>query len=107
MEILKDKGQPIVIFGKEYKLTISLKTLQLMAEKLGPLEELRLNIETVPEILALMIQDYFRKHPDEESDPDATDPETLRDYLTPEDVQELTKFIFSMLNPSSSDGKNA
>ena len=107
MEILKDKGQPIVIFGKEHKLTISLKMLQLMAEKLGPLEELRLNIETVPEILALMIQDYFRKHPDEEPDPDATDPETLRDYLTPEDVQELTKFIFSMLNPSSSDGKNA
>lgn len=107
MEILKDKGQPIDIFGKEYRLTISLKTLQAMAEKLGPLEELRLNFETIPEILALMVQDYFRKHPDEVPDPDATDPEALREYLTPADLKELQTFIFEQLNPKNSDEKNA
>ena len=107
MEILKDKGQPIEIFGKEYLLTISLRTLQAMADKLGPLEELRLNFETIPEILALMVQDYFRKHPDEEPDPETTDPEALREYLTPVDIQELQKFIFNSINPSSTDGKNA
>lgn len=107
MEILKDKGQPIEIFGKEYRLTISLRTLQAMADKLGPLEELRLNYETIPEILALMVQDYFRKHPLEDPDPETTDPEALRDYLTPADLQELQTFIFEQLNPKSSDGKNA
>lgn len=105
MEILKDKGKPIVIFGKEYNLTISLKTLSAMSEKLGPLEELRLNYETVPEILALMAKDYFRKHPEEEEDTNVTDPEMLREYLSPADVQELQKFIFSMLNPES-ESKN-
>lgn len=105
MEILKDKGTPIEIFGKEYKLTISLRTLQAMSEKLGPLEELRLNYETVPEILALMVKDYCRKHPEAEQDPDAADPEALREYLTPADIQELQKFIFSMLNPES-ESKN-
>ena len=107
MEILKDKGQPIEIFGKEYRLTVSLKTLEAIEEKLGPLEGLSLNYKTIPEILALMVQDYFRKHPDEDPDLDATDPEALRDYLTPADLQELQTFIFEQLNPKSSDGKNA
>ena len=107
MEILKDKGQPIEIFGKASRLTVSLKTLEAIEEKLGPLEGLSLNYKTIPEILALMVQDYFRKHPDEEPDPETTDPEALREYLTPVDIQELQKFIFNSINPSSTDGKNA
>lgn len=107
MEILKDKGQPIEIFGRKYRLTVSLRTLEAIADKLGPLEELNLNYKTVPEVLALMVQDYFRKHPDEEPDPVATDPDALRECLTLTDAQKLQKFIFNSINPSSSDGKNA
>lgn len=105
MEILKDKGKPITIFGYEYTLTISLKTLTRMNEKLGALENLMLNYETIPTILALMVEDYCEKHP--EAPTEATDADVLRSYLDPADLRHLQEFIQSILNPKEDESKNA
>lgn len=106
MEILKDKGQKITIFGYEYTLTISLRTLSKVAEKLGPLENLMLNYETIPEILALMVDDYCQKHPDAPTE--ASDADTLRTYLDPGDIRHLQEFIQNLLNPKEGEAsKNA
>jgi hypothetical protein len=106
MEILKDKGKKITIFGYEYTLTISLRTISRMTEKLGSLEELMLNYETIPVILSLMVQDYCEKHPDAPTE--ACDAETLRSYLDPTDIRHLQEFIQSILNPKQDEeSKNA
>ena len=104
MEILRDKGKKITIFGYEYSLTISLRTLEKVQEKLGPLQDLLLNLETIPEILALMVQDYCDKHP--EAPREAADVEILRDSLDMEDLQNLHGFIFGILNPQDTGSKN-
>lgn len=106
MEILKDKGKKITIFGYEYSLTISLKTLGRITEKLGRLEELMLNFETIPEILALMVKDYCEKHPEAPSE--ASNADILREYLDPSDIRNLQSFIQNLLNPKEDDeSKNA
>lgn len=46
MEILKEKGTPVTIFGNEYVLTISLKTMAKIEEALGDLTKLMLNYQT-------------------------------------------------------------
>ena len=105
MEILRDKGKKITIFGYEYSLTISLRTLEKIREKLGPLENLSLNFETIPEILALMVQDYCAKHP--EAPQDAGDIEVLKDNLDTEDLRKLQSFVYATLNPGDPESKNA
>lgn len=106
MEILKDKGKKITIFGYEYTLTISLRTISQMAEKLGPLDNLMLNYETIPVILSLMVKDYCEKHPDAPTE--ACDADTLRSYLDPTDIRHLQEFIQGILNPKEgTESKNA
>lgn len=105
MEILKDKGKKITIFGYEYSLTISLRTLAKIGEKLGALENLMLNYETIPEILALMVEDYCERHPD--APREAADADILRSYLDPADIRHLQEFIQQILNPKEEESKNA
>lgn len=102
MEILREKGKPMTIFGYEYQLTISLRTLAEIRDQFGPLEELMLNYETIPGILAIMVQDYCRKHPDAPT----IDPEELKEYLDLTDIQNLQKFIQEILNPKDDKSKN-
>lgn len=102
MEILREKGKPMTIFGYEYQLTISLRTLAEIRDHFGPLEELMLNYETIPGILAIMVQDYCRKHPDAPT----IDPEELKDCLDLTDIQNLQKFIQEILNPKDDKSKN-
>ena len=102
LEILKDKGKPITIFGYEYHLMISLKTLSRIHDALGPLEKLMLNYETIPVIIALCVKDYCEKHPDA---PDAAaDPAMLSDYMDAGDIIALQPYVQELL---STGAKNA
>ena len=51
MEILKDKGTEVTIFGKKYSLVMSLTALEKIEDQLSNLEDLMLNYKTVPVIL--------------------------------------------------------
>ena len=64
IEILKDKGQKINIFGYEYTLKMSLKNIARLKEIFPDLENITLNYETVPQVLKVLIDDYCDSHPD-------------------------------------------
>ena len=64
IEILKDKGKKINIFGYEYTLKMSLKNIARLKEIFPDLENITLNYETVPQVMKVLIDDYCDAHPE-------------------------------------------
>ncbi len=95
MEILKEKGKQITIFGHDYEVIMSLENLAKMQEALGPLEELILDLKSIPVILEILIGDYCDKHPEAER----ISSEEIARGIGPSSLVDLQKFIFSLLNP--------
>ena len=102
MEILKEKGTPVTIFGNEYRLTVSLRTMSRIEEKLGDLTELLLNYKTIPTIVSLMVDDYCDHHPEGVR----ISVEEIEDGFDASDVQYFQKLIFRILNPEDETLKN-
>lgn len=96
MEILKEKGRPVTIFGYEYALKISLNSLAKMEDELGDLAELRLNYKTVPAVMEILIGEYCDDHPDV---PRITKEMMMKEF-TPYEVSFFTKLIVTLLNTS-------
>ena len=95
MEILKEKGKKITVFGHEYEIIMSLENLAKMQEKLGDLSELKLDYKSIPVILEILIGDYCDRNPDAER----ISAEDLIKNIGPSSIPGLQKFIFEMLNP--------
>ena len=95
MEILKEKGKQLKVFGHDYEVIMSLENLAKMQEALGPLEELKLDFKSIPVILEILIGDYCDKHPEAER----ISSEEIARGIGPSSLAELQKFIFSLLNP--------
>ena len=95
MEILKEKGKNITIFGHDYEVIMSLENLAKMQEALGPLEELKLDFNSIPVILEILIGDYCDKNPEAER----ISSDELRRCIGPSSLMDLQTFIFSLLNP--------
>ena len=95
MEILKETGKQITIFGHDYEVIMSLENLAKIQEALGPLEELKLDFISIPVIMEILIGDYCDKHPEVER----ISSEDLRRGIGPSSLADLQKFIFSLLNP--------
>lgn len=102
MEILKEKGEPVTIFGNEYSLTISLKTMAKIEDTLGDLTKLMLNYETVPTIVSLMVDDYCDHHPDAKR----ISVDQIVDRFDASDVLFFQKLIIGILNPQDELLKN-
>lgn len=102
MEILREKGTPVTIFGNEYRLTVSLRTMSRIEEKLGDLTELSLNYKTIPTIVSLMVDDYCDHHPEGVR----ISAEEIEDRFDASDVQYFQKLIFRVLNPEDETLKN-
>lgn len=102
MEILKEKGTPVTIFGHQYNLTISIRTMAKMDEKLGDLSQLMLNYKTVPTIVALMVEDYCDHHPDA---PRISEDEII-DSFDASDIMYFQTLIRNILNPEDEALKN-
>ena len=99
MEILKDKGTEVTIFGKTYSLVMSLTALEKIEDQLSNLEDLMLNYKTVPVILKILIDEYCEMHPDAEN----ISIEDLKRNLVPRDIKILTPLIIQMLNGENSE----
>lgn len=102
MEILKEKGTPVTIFGNDYELTISIKTMARMEEKLGDLTQLMLNYKTIPTIVSLMVDDYCDHHPNGVR----ISEEEITDRFDASDVVFFQNLIRKVLNPEDEALKN-
>jgi len=102
MEILREKGTPVTIFGHEYRLTISLKTMARIEEKLGDLTKLMLNYKTIPTIVSMMVDDYC----DHNSEAVRISEEEISDRFDASDVLFFQKLILGILNPKDEPLKN-
>ena len=95
MEILKEKGKQLVVFGNKYEVIMSLDNLAKIQEALGPLEELKLDFKTIPVIIGILIEDHCERHPEAEK----ITAEEISANIGPGSLMELQKFIFELLNP--------
>lgn len=102
MEILKEKGTPVTIFGNEYSLTISLKTMAKIEEKLGDLAQLMLNYKTIPTIVSLMVDDYCDHNPEAKR----ISEDEIVEGFDASDVMYFQKLIINILNPQDESLKN-
>ncbi|HCK87188.1 MAG TPA: hypothetical protein DHW39_00095 [Erysipelotrichaceae bacterium] len=102
MEILKEKGTPVTIFGNEYSLTISLKTMAKIEEALGDLTKLMLNYKTIPTIVSFMVDDYCDHHPEAKR----ISVDEIVDGFDVSDVTYFQKLILNILNPEDEPLKN-
>lgn len=99
MEILRDKGTEVVIFGKKYNLVMSLIALEKIEDQLSNLESLMLNYKTVPVILKILIDECCEMNPEAEN----ISLEVLKRNLTPADIRRLTPLLIQMLNGENSE----
>lgn len=99
MEILRDKGTEVVIFGKKYNLVMSLIALEKIEDQLSNLESLMLNYKTVPVILKILIDEYCEMNPEAEN----ISLEVLKRNLTPADIRMITPLLIQMLNGENSE----
>lgn len=97
MEILKEKGKHINVFGNDYEVIMSLNVLARMEEELGELESLKLDFKTIPQILWILIDDCCNHN----GNAIRITEEQIRDGLGPSSIPELQGFIFELLNPAS------
>lgn len=102
MEILKEKGTPVTIFGNKYSLTISLKTMAKIEEKLGDLAQLMLNYKTIPTIVSLMVDDYCDHHPEAKR----INEDEIVEGFDASDVMYFQRLIINILNPQDESLKN-
>ena len=102
MEILKEKGTLVTIFGNEYSLTISLKTMAKIEEALGDLTKLMLNYKTIPTIVSFMVDDYCDHHHEAKR----ISVDEIADRFDASDVLFFQKLIFGILNPEDEPLKN-
>ena len=93
MEILKDKGTKIIIFGQEYRLVMSLTALEKIEEEISDLEKLMLNYKTVPVIMKILIDEYCEDHPDAKN----ISLEELKKNLVPSDIKKLEPLLIKLL----------
>lgn len=93
MEILKDKGTKITIFGQEYRLVMSLTALEKIEEEISDLEKLMLNYKTVPVILKILINEYCENNPDAKN----ITLEELKKNLVPSDIKKLEPLLIKLL----------
>ena len=102
MEILKEKGTPVTILGNKYSLTISLKTMAKIEEKLGDLAQLMLNYKTIPTIVSLMVDDYCDHHPEAKR----INEDEIVEGFDASDVMYFQRLIINILNPQDESLKN-
>ena len=95
MEILKEKGKKIIVFGHDYEVIMSLENLAKMQERLGDLSQLKLDYMSIPVILEILIEDCCSRNPEAEK----ISAEELKTSIGPSSIPDLQKFIFELLNP--------
>lgn len=97
IEILKDKGQKINIFGYEYTLKMSLKNIAKLNEVFPDLDNIKLNYETVPQVMKILIDDYCDRHPEA---PRLT-AEEMSEAFDVADLNYLQTFCMDLIQPKS------
>lgn len=102
MEILKDKGTEVTIFGQKYSLVMSLTALEKIEDQISNLENLMLNYKTVPVILKVLIDEYCEDHPEAKN----ISMEELKRNLVPSDIKMLEPLLIKMLIGENTE-KNA
>ena len=101
MEILKEKGKRLNVFGNEYEVIMSLNVLAKIEEELGDLEKLKLDFKTVPQILRILIEDSCDRNPNAVR----ITAEEIGSGIGPSSIPELQAFIFELLNPAEMQEK--
>lgn len=104
IEILKDKGKKITIFGYEYTLKMSLKNIAQLSEIFPDLENIKLNYMTIPKIMEVLIDDYCDSHPDA---PRLTEDDMVENFDVT-DLNGLQNFCMDLIQPKmEASEKNA